>query len=135
MWRVWLVFVLVVAACGGNRTGAGDDVTGAARTMRARTVGTLRAADLQSTAIAVLGEDRIAAARADVTGTAFCPECVGLDPSQCPDVCARATITVRVYDTGGGVSAPTPIATVFRPSSDFDVTSLDVVALGPDRIG
>ena len=133
----WIWLLAVGAACGDNLAGPQPDASPAGGGVRvtANTAATLDAGDVRGMAIAALDDHGVAVARVDDSGTAICPDCVGLDPSQCPDVCERATVTVRGYDTAGAPGASITIATVFPPSSDHGVDEVDVVALGPDRAG
>lgn len=141
MLRVAIISCALSVACGDDRAGtnatpdAGSG-TGGVAMPSARVVGTIAPDGVRSLAIAALDDHRVAIARAETVGTAFCPDCVGLDPSQCPDVCTRSRISVALHDADAQrTGAWTPVATVFPPTDQYDVNQVEVVALDGDRAG
>ena len=123
--------VAALAACGDNLVG--DDDSDPIADLEVKIVGAL-APDAMS--IAAMDAKRIAVARAVASGDAFCPDCVDLDPSQCPAICERTHISVAVLDaTTGALGDEIPIAQVFPRSFDHDVSFIDAVHLGGERVG
>lgn len=125
MWR-WLV--IMVVGCGSNPSDVFE------LPLEASTVAVLPVDPVVS--IVPLDDTHVAIARGVVTGDAFCPDCVGLEPSLCPSACTRTTISLAVLDTTSGVLGPElPIQQVFPKSFDHAVNELHTVALGNSRVG
>src|SRR5262245_50404213 len=100
-----------------------------------RVVGTLHPDRDRGLAIAALDESSIAVARATSAGDAFCPDCIGVDPAQCPAICRRARIAVEVHHPDGAPDAAITIAQVFPLTPEHDVDGIDIVSLGNHRVG
>jgi hypothetical protein len=127
MWR-WLV--IVVVGCSNNPSGASDP----SASFTASMVAALPADPVVS--ITPLDDTHVAIARGVVSGDAFCPDCVGLDPTQCPSACTRTSISIAILDTTTGMlGSELAIQEVFPKSFDHDVNELQTVALGEDQIG
>jgi hypothetical protein len=128
MWR-WLL--VVVSGCSSSPM---DDIGEPSAAFEASTVGVLPADPVVS--ISAIDDTHVAVARGIVSGDAFCPDCVELDPSQCPLACKRTAISLGVLDTTTGVlGSEIPIHEVFPKSFDHDVNQLVAVSLDADRVG
>src|SRR5687767_14940125 len=126
MWR-WLV--IVVVGCSDA-----SDPTGPTASVQASTVAVLSPDPVVS--ITPLDDTHVAIARGVVSGDAFCPDCVGLDPAQCPSVCTRTSISLAIIDTTTGtLGGELSIQEVFPKSFDHDVNELQTVSLGSNRVG
>src|SRR4051812_16817847 len=83
-----LLIVAALAACGSSPAApdAGHDTDGQQPGigLRVRTVSTLEPQNMRGIALAALDEHHVAIVRSNEAGEAFCPDCVDLDPSQCP---------------------------------------------------
>ncbi len=136
---VLLAALVAGPACGDNAApgdGPGDGEDPIADGLRVRQVSTIPHEQVRGLALAALAGDRLAIARADASGDAFCPDCLDLPASECPALCIRSTISVAVLDPATGGLAPSrPVATVFPASFDHSVDQLEIVALGGDRLG
>ncbi|MDQ3340658.1 MAG: hypothetical protein M4D80_36330, partial [Myxococcota bacterium] len=134
MMRVAFVLAVILAlgACGDNAV----DAAGGGATITTRVVASLPPDGVMSMDLAAVDERRIVLARVDRTDGAFCPDCVGLDPSECPALCERSLVSASVLDLATGALTPSqPVATVFPASFDHSVDQVEVVALGGDRVG
>jgi len=110
---------------------AGDDDQALVDALGVRPIATLPSANVRGLAIAPLDEQRIALAGIEHTGDAFCPDCVDLDPAECPSLCTRSRVWVQTV----GAPAQIDVATVFPVDYDHSVDQVEVVALGADRVG
>ncbi|MBP6630073.1 MAG: hypothetical protein KA297_11635 [Kofleriaceae bacterium] len=132
---IWFV---VLAACGPARGGdpdAANDESPLVAAVSVRPVGSLDPA-ARGYAIAALDERRLAIARLDQAGDAFCPDCVGLSPDECPAQCDRTSVSVAVLDVATRAwDTAHPVAVEFPASFDHDVGQVEVVALDDDRVG
>jgi hypothetical protein len=131
MWR-WLVVVVVVGCSNSPTDGSGGP--GPTASLEASTVAVLPPDPVVS--ITPLDDTHVAIVRGIVSGDAFCPDCVGLDPAQCPLACTRTSISLAILDTTTGtLGSEVPIQQVFPKSFDHDVNELQTVALGGNRVG
>lgn len=125
--------VVLVVACGGTSDESKSDLAG---TITTRSVASFMPDGVMFMELAALDEQRIAIARVDRTGDAFCIDCLGLAPEQCPAICERSLISAATVSLATGeIGEVHPIATVFPRSFDHGVDQVEVVALGGERIG
>jgi hypothetical protein len=130
--RLATVLVLLFA-CGDASE---DQQTDLAATLTTRSVTSFVPDGITSMELAALDEQRLAVARVEHVEGAFCPDCVGLDPSECPSVCERSLVSATTVSLATGeLGTPRPVATVFPRSFDDSVGQVHVVALGGERVG
>jgi hypothetical protein len=129
------VLCLVLVACGSDGgAGAGPDA-GLGSRIEATPVVVLPP-DFRAASLAALDAGRVAVARVHVEGEVECPDCVDLEPEDCPVECRRARVTVSVLDVATGVLAePLLVAQVFPATTDHDVNQVEIVALDSGRVG
>jgi hypothetical protein len=137
-------FVVVVGACGDDRrpeegSDGGDDADAAPSDLLegvdVEVVGEVPTG-LRAASIAALDPNRLALARVIDTGEAFCPDCVDLEPEDCPDACERALVSVAVLDVSSGeLGDETLVEQSFPLSFDHSVDQVEVVRLDDERVG
>ena len=127
--------LVVVAMFGCGSINGADDVADPNEQLEASVVGAV-SPGLAAASLAALDDNQVAIARATVTGDAFCPDCVDLDPAECPAQCQRTHVSLTVLDaTSGAAGRELDIQQVFPKSFDHDVDQVEAVALGSDRVG
>jgi hypothetical protein len=131
---------LALLGCGAPDDGIGADANDSADAdlssqLSAESVAVIPA-DFTAASIVALDEDAVVLARAVVSGEAFCPDCVDLEPSECPDACSRTRLTVAVVDTTSGeLGQEILVQQSFPKTYDHDVDQVELVRLGPNRVG
>ncbi len=137
--------VLAIGACGDDRVpevngdAGGDGDAGASSELLAgvdvEVVGEV-STGLRAASIAAMDRDTVAVARVDDLGEAFCPDCVDLDPDECPDACQRARVSVSVLDAATGeLAGETLVAQFFPPTYDHSVDQVEIVRIDEGRVG
>jgi len=131
-----LALVLAQGGCGGGDASSDPDAAPGAdllAPLHVRVVATLP--PTYGLAIAPLDGGRIALAESNVEGDVLCPDCVGLDPAECPAVCKRAVVSVAVVDTTTGeIASPRTVQQVFPSTFDDSVDQVAAASLGGDRV-
>ena len=131
-----LAWLCLLAACGDNSAPRDVPDGGDTAAPAVQVVATLPPEGIAAMALAALDEHRVAIASVTRSGDAFCPDCVDLDPSQCPALCRRADVTVSLLDTRTrALGTPQPVATVFPSTFDHSVDQVELVSLGGERLG
>lgn len=130
--RLGLVVVTCILGCGDNHT---LPPLGLVAELSAERVAALSSDDTLDIAIAPLTDTAFAIARADTRGGTFCPQCVGIDPSQCPAICRRSLIEVAVHGTTAGAQPARRVAEVFPTTAQRSVDAVALVVLDRMRVG